>query len=270
MYKNLFFILSNLSKQKTPFLTVYLTGESKKVSHSSVFYTQFHSIIKRDLTGKLQSQWRDEIEKIDHYIRESINKSNSKTLVFFVGEEQWSVLNFEFPIQSRCFISKGPYLKPLERSLEAYTKYLVLLADRKRARMFIVHLGEIIKSREVLGKVDVPQRVKAKKVEYGRDDKILRHIEDHLNRHLKIICQNTKEFAKNQKIKFIIIGGHKQLIPKVKECLQHPLNKIVLGEMVIGLDAPLDEILEGSKKIAQKVNKKLELLQPRLKVKKVR
>lgn len=122
-------------------------------------------------------------------------------------------------------------------------KYLVLLADREKARLFTVNFGKIEEQKEIFDN-NVPQNVKAKKIDYGRDDKIFRHIEQHLHYHLMLIAETAREFIKGKNINFIILGGHKELLPKMKAHLTYPLNKMVLGEFVTELNIPLAEALK--------------------------
>ncbi|MBI2599908.1 hypothetical protein HYW43_03245, partial [Candidatus Daviesbacteria bacterium] len=97
----------------------------------------------------------------------------------------------------------------------------------------------------------------AKTINWGRYDKIPRHIEDHLDKHLKQISQTAYDFAIDKNIHFIILGGNQEIIPKIRKHLHYPLNKMVLGEFVTQLNIPLNEVLIHSKKIATKINQRL-------------
>lgn len=131
-------------------------------------------------------------------------------------------------------------------------KYLVLLIDREKARMFTVYHGKIEDQKDIFDG-EVPQDVKAKKIDWGRDDKIFRHIQQHLHYHLQFVAKAALEFAKGKKINFIILGGHKEMIPKMKAHLLYPLNKIVSGEFVTELNIPLNKVLLLSKKIVARI-----------------
>ncbi|MCL4417156.1 MAG: hypothetical protein M1365_10730 [Actinobacteria bacterium] len=134
-------------------------------------------------------------------------------------------------------------------NLDKHHKYLVLLADREKARLFTVHLGKIAEQKDFFNKGEVPQNVKAKKIDYGREDKIFRHIEQHLHYHLQMIAKKTREFIQGKNIRFIILGGHKEMLPKIKKHLLYPANKMVKGKFVTELNIPLADILKHSKKI---------------------
>lgn len=121
-------------------------------------------------------------------------------------------------------------------------RYLVLLVDRKKAKLLIVSSGKIEEHKDIL--IDnVPQNVKAKKIDYGREDKIFRHIEQHLHYHLQLIAKETKEFIRGKDISFILLGGHKELLPKMRTHLKYPLNKMVKGKFVTELNIPLGNIM---------------------------
>lgn len=130
-------------------------------------------------------------------------------------------------------------------------KYLILLADRKKAIFLIVNRGKIEERKDIIND-NVPQNVKAKKIDWGRDDKIFRHIEQHLHYHLQFIAREALEFAKGRKIKFLLLGGHEELIPKMRKHLLYPLNKIVKGGFITELKIPQDRILDLSKKAIQR------------------
>ncbi len=135
-------------------------------------------------------------------------------------------------------------------------RYLVLLADREKAIMFTVNGGKI-EDQKVIIDGNVPQNVKAKKIDYGRDDKIFRHIEQHLHYHLQYIAKETQVFTKGKNISFIILGGHGELIPKMRAHLLYPLNKLVKGKFITELNIPINDVLIHSGKIADEINQKL-------------
>ncbi|MBI2314484.1 hypothetical protein HYU93_00265 [Candidatus Daviesbacteria bacterium] len=135
-------------------------------------------------------------------------------------------------------------------------RYLVLLADREKAILLIVSEGKLLEQKTIFDG-EVPQNVKAKKIDYGRDDKIFRHIEQHLHYHLQYIAKETQVFIKGKNISFIILGGHEELIPKMRVHLLYPLNKMVKGKFITELNIPINDVLIHSGKIADEINQKL-------------
>ncbi len=247
----------NRMDKKTSILSVYLSSSGKQVPYPSFYISQFHSLIHQNLKDIEQKEWQSDSARIEEYLHESINKSSARSLVFFTaGKDLWQVLDFEFYLPPLVKTSSQPYLKPIEDAVKKYSKYLVLLVDRKKARLFTVNLGKIEEEKLVFDG-EVPQNVKAKKIDWGRDDKIFRHIEDHLHRHLQTIAKKTFDFFMGKDIHFLIIGGHAEMIPKIKKHLPYPLNQMILGQFITELNIPLNDVLLHSKRVASKVDEKL-------------
>lgn len=245
--------LERFKNSKFPILSVYLGVAQKKSTPSAIMSSMFHSQVHQNLTKEESKIFKGDIERIDDYLRTSYDSRGRRSAVFFTaGKKLWEILDFEFYLAPLCLTSYSPYIRPVIEALGKYNKYLVLLADREKARMFTVHLGNIEEHKDVFDGI-VPQRVKAIKTEWGRYDKIERHIEDHLHRHLQLIAKAAEEFVKDHPVTFVILGGNDEMIPKVKKHLTYPLNKMVVGELVTEVNIPLNAVFLESKKIAAKL-----------------
>lgn len=230
--------LKKLRKYKYPILTIILSSNQVQIPYSSFFVTQFHNLIHKNLTANQRVYFRSELDRIEVYLNEFFNRKEKKAVAFFVSPQNlWEILELEFTLPRACIVSYSPHLKTIENTLKTHPKYLVLLIDREKARFFTVFMGKAEEAYDYLS-TDVPQRVKAKKIDWGRYDKIPRHIEDHLHRHLKIISQLTRIFVEGRKIQYIILGSHKELLPKIKAHFKYPLNKMIKGEFITELKGP--------------------------------
>ncbi len=237
-------------------LTIYLGTENKKSASPSVISSTFNSLVRQNIKKEDQKEFKKDLERISEYIETVYDGRGTKSLVFFTsGERLWEVLEFDFYLPPYCKVSSLPYIQPITEALERRKPYLVLLADREKARLFTVSFGKIKKQKEI-SDPQVPQKVKHGDDTWDQQGKIMRHIEDHLHRHLKLITQEVYGFVKDFPVKFIIVGGHKEIIPKIKKNLTYPLNKIVQGEFIIDLNTPLNDIFLKSKKIASHINEK--------------
>lgn len=246
--------LREFSNSPFPILSVYLGTTGTKTPISSSISSIFHSLIHQTLGEEEWKKFRKDIRRVDEYLKTAYDSRGNRSIAFFTADKKlWEILEFEFYLPPLCTVSYSPYIQPIIEALDEYKPYLVLLADREKARLFTVYLGEMQEHKNVLDG-QVPQRVKHGDDTWDQQGKIMRHIEDHLHRHLKLIARETREFAKDYPVSFVIIGGHKDIIPKVKKHLTYPLNKLVLGEFVTELNIPLNEVFLHSKEIAQGIN----------------
>lgn len=133
--------------------------------------------------------------------------------------------------------------------------YLVLLVDRVRAEFFTLLDGSV-GSHEILKRDQVPQRVKHGNNIWDAQDKIMRHIENHLHRHLQNVSRAVSTFAKKNRIHGILIGSHKPLFQKIEKHLAYPFNRKIKGRFVTELKGPFNEVLRRAKKSISQVENK--------------
>lgn len=122
-------------------------------------------------------------------------------------------------------------------------RYLVILADRQKARFFTLYKNKVEDKGESYFD-DVPQKVKA---EGTREGKMARHIRDHLYRHLKLVGQRARLFLQRRKLENIdgiLIGSHKELFKQIKYFLPTNLKEKVTGEFITELKIPIHQIIQ--------------------------
>lgn len=246
-------LLKKFKNVSYPILTVYLSSPDLKTATSLELKRQFLSLLTRNLTKVEKKHFRDTIRNINEYLEESFDSRGKRSIAFFGNGDLFEILEFEFPLPQICKVSNSMYLTPILDQAIGHNRYLVLLVDRKKARIFTVYLGEIEEYKDVIVDI-VPQKVRASEERfYGRSDKIFRHIENHLNRHLKTVAEKVKEFIQGKRINFIIIGGHKEIFEKLKKHLPKYIIDKVEGEFVTELNIPLNDAYLASKKVAEHI-----------------
>lgn len=132
--------------------------------------------------------------------------------------------------------------------------YMVLVVDRKRAKMFTISDGGVEDLEEFVND-NIPQKVKHGDNTWDSQNKIFRHIEDHLHQYLKQLAFKVSQYVKNKSIQFIVIGGNKTFFSKVKEHLPVPLQKLVLGMFVTALNIPISTIAKHSMNVVEDIEK---------------
>lgn len=136
-------------------------------------------------------------------------------------------------------------------------KYLILAVDRQKALLFALVDG-LVENEAVLVYDYVPQKVKHGDDTWDAQDKIFRHIEDHLHRHLKNVAKKASEFAKEYKITGILIGGHKPLFSKIEKYIPYPLSKKIKGTFVTELKIPQNDIIKKAVKLIEQLDRRAE------------
>lgn len=151
-----------------------------------------------------------------------------------------------------CGLNSEKTKKKTDAAKKNPKKYMVFLVDRKQAKMFTLLDGVVLRHEEFVSGT-VPQKVKHGDDTWDSQDKIFRHIEDHLHRHLADSSKRAAAFAKNDHITGWIIGGHRTLFPKIKKHIPYPYSRKIKGEFVTELKAPFGEILKRAKNTIKKI-----------------
>lgn len=103
---------------------------------------------------------------------------------------------------------------------------------------------------------DVPQNVRANEEHfYGRSDKIFRHIETHLHRHLQKVVTAVSQFAKSDEITGVLLGGHEEIFKKVKKHLPLNLSRKVKGTFITELKGSFNDVIRTANRIISDIEK---------------
>jgi len=234
-------------------LSVYLSADSVQAPSGEYLLKQFHSLLHQHLNKDLKETFKSDITRIEEYLSEYT--PSARSLIFFsAGEKLWETISLEFCLPQDLSSETSPNIDPLIQSLQKYTKYLVVLVDREKARMFTVEQGEITERSEFVGGY-VPQRVKStsREISGGDGDINFRYNEELLQNHINLAAEAVNKFTESNVISFVVIGGHAEMFKKVIKSLPIGLQKKVVGSFVTEISIPLNEILIKSKKVAASI-----------------
>lgn len=156
----------------------------------------------------------------------------TNALVFFLRSNS-KIMIYRVPvhIKSKIIIGFDFYIEPLVKIIEQFPRCLVVLMERDKAEFFSIFLGEFEGEPEVV-KSDVPKKIRTSTSDdwHGRrEQKIERHIDDHLNRHLKAVALKIRGSLAKNGFKHLIIGSHKEIKAKFQNLLDKKSAEKLLG-----------------------------------------
>ena len=244
-------IIKRLSSRSGLFISFYLPihpGETRKE-----FVTTFRSHLKdlkhtaKNLKHKEEKYLDATIKKVGDYL-ETVDTHKTKSLVIFAGRDFFETYKLPVSISLKTHIGTKFLLSPLSRAFEENPPFIIVFIDRTAAKIVRVNLGtEEAKSKVI--KSDVPQRIQAKGAGTGRESKILRHIEDHLRRHLKKVLSEVERYEKAYPNGLIVIGAQKELVGKFKRLLPKNLKIKVVGDFGANTDDNEAQSIKKAQKI---------------------
>ena len=125
--------------------------------------------------------------------------------------------------------------------------YLFLIADRKKAFLFLFSRGDVEKEQGIMDP-SVNKKIKVNSGElYGRTSKQEHKIDNQIEDHLKLIMQKAVGFIQNKHINGVFIGGHREFFHEIKNELPKDLQQKLRGEFVTELNIPDEELIAHCK-----------------------
>lgn len=244
--------LQAYNDSSVPILSVYLQLSLPPEKTNGHFSAHVRSILESSLTSFQKQDMRNNILLIESFIKKYHPDGTDKTLAFFTGGKAlFEVLHLPYSIENAVHVQHSPYLQPIQKAEEGTRRFLVILTDRARAIYFTLYMDSL-EDQKTLYDTSVPKDAKGRAPEVPfaqREDKIQRHVQDHLHRHYKYISQSIQEFVKNREISGVILGGHKNEMSQFEKHLPKTLQSKLLGRFVSELKGDFNEIVKKSKKV---------------------
>jgi peptide chain release factor subunit 1 len=216
----------------------------------------------KDLSEKIDKgilkRIKDDLQKIENYVT-SNRRILRKGLAILSSTERgfWRDYNFNVPFKNDIVVDKTPYVKPLLDILDNYQRYALLLVDKESARIFLVHLGDIVEYGEVYTP-GIPGKHKKGGWFALSQNHYERHIEHHVAMHLKDVLEKFESFLKGEYIGRVILGGSDEAVSMIKGMLHKGILDKVIGTARIEMFAKPDEVLRKVEPVVSEFEKKKE------------
>ncbi|NOZ24717.1 MAG: hypothetical protein GXO94_01285 [Nitrospirae bacterium] len=196
-------------------------------------------------TGKdVYKKIRSDLEKLTAYV--TSNKREFRkglAILSSEGEGFWREYNLSVPVKNSLTVDHAPYIKPLLDILDNNPRYLVLIVEKEEARIFVVHLGEIVEYGEVKT-MDVPGRHKKGGWFALAEPHYQRHIDYHVGLHLKEVIKRLESFISAERIDVVFVGGPDEAVTMFEEMLPETVRAKIKGRFSAEMFLKPDEVLK--------------------------
>lgn len=262
--------LAGFSSHEGLVVSLYLDVDGAKFPRMQDCEKVLHGLINRanqdwvegeqlDDKNQRRSVARD-LELIRDFITGRWRRNGTKGLAVFssANEGFWQVYELPVGIPSALIVGREPYAKTLTAVLNKYERFCVVSVDRKKSRLFTVYLGAIEEEHGVFVDEWVPDQVKEGEWAGLRQSRIVRHIDDHVMRHVKEIAASTYDIFLEKDCHHLVLSGHMEVLPKFKRVLHPYLRERLVGEFHLDPAAPARDFLEHTLRIEERVREDLE------------
>jgi len=210
--------LAELSAPERAFLSVYLAGPQ-----SMAWLEHEFQRVRRVLKGGAERDERDHFDEnvkaIREYLKQHALKSGSLCLLSCWALDYLKAISLGAPVKDLVWIDASPYIRPLAEFEDEYENVAVVVADNKKARIFLV-ASAVADSEEVV-RGNVKNHVRKggwsqQRYERRRDKQLL-----HYGRE---IVEALLALEKAEDFRRILLVGGKEILRIVHENLPGALQ----------------------------------------------
>lgn len=201
-----------------------------------------------------------DIETIEKYFQREYDWTGRGVAVYSCAPQNFfRVYPLSLPVPDLIHVSDRPSLSVLNRLLDSYGGYGVILIDKQGARAFSFHLGVLKEQEKVLG--DPVKQVKhgaATTIVGGRGSghSVARRIEAQIDRNMKESAEFAVKFFEDIHIRRILIGGTDDNIALFRGLLPKSFQSLIVGTFPMNIGAHSSEVLTKAMQIGQEADVK--------------
>jgi peptide chain release factor subunit 1 len=252
--------LSTMSGNGNFFISLYL-NVNPLTNPKGDYVIHFKNMLK-DVAEKAdkdtERKVKDDLGKIESYLK--ANRREFRKGIAIISSSAlgfWKNYHLSLPVKNELIIDKTPYIKPLLFLLDNYQRCAVLLVDKELARIFIIHMGEIVEYTELFSP-NVPGRHKKGGWFSLQQSRFERHIDYHVALHIKDVAKALEDFLRKEAINRIIIGGSEDAIIKIKDILPRQILKKLFSTFHAEIILGEKEVLKKTLKIIEEIENEKE------------
>ena len=131
----------------SPVLSLYLNVDPSRRSKDK--YTLWLRSLLKKVSGQADPA---DVERVQRYFELEYGWQGKSIVCFACTKaDLWQVFPLAVPIEDGVFVGDRPHIKPLTDLMDRHEPYGIALVDREGARLFRIHLGEIVETAGTLG-----------------------------------------------------------------------------------------------------------------------
>jgi peptide chain release factor subunit 1 len=205
-----------------------------------------------ELSGDERAEIEEDMKRILDFMRMDF-RGKARGIAAFACRKAglWQVFRLPVTVPDRCVVNHMPFVVPMLKLVDESRRLCIVVADKEKARLFTMYLGEITERTEILD--EVPGWHKQGGWAQAR---FQRHIEDRVNKHLKHVADTVFDFYKRDGFGHLIIVGSPEIRSRLHRILHSYLQSIVAGQITLDVTANVNDIREAALRIEGEIESK--------------
>jgi peptide subunit release factor 1 (eRF1) len=246
--------LAAFQSPDAPVVSLYLDVDGRRRPRPQEYERQLDRMVRDALSsfdgGRPAAR---DLERIAAHVHRGLDRSRVRGLALFscVSAGLWEALELPIPVCDELVVNRSPQVAQLERLSEAHRSFGVLLADRQRARVLVIEMGEMAHGGALF---DELPRHEDERGEWDKD-----HVHGHqaaaAQHHLRRAGQLAFSVFKRQGFDHLVLSGPEGVVAEVERELHSYLRDRIVARLSIPTTAGDDEVRQAVLRVEEELER---------------
>ncbi|MBK9154325.1 MAG: hypothetical protein IPM25_08930 [Chloracidobacterium sp.] len=229
----------------SPFVSLYLNTQANQHGRDD-----FDRFLRKELSTRAKSfaegsRNREVFERIatriTAFLKDRLEVATNGLAIFASAGSSslFEAIQLDAPIEKNTIhVLDRPFLYPLARVIDQYPRYVALILDGTRARLFVFSLGR------TRLKTEIPNEY-ANQTELGERDHYqhTRRGENQRTFFLKNVVEKLERAINDEQAAHVVLAGDEVIIPPLQELLNPEVEEKVIDILRLDINTPEHEVL---------------------------
>ena len=215
--------LAEMSTSERAFLSVYLAG-SHSVAGLEKKFERIRRLLRTGGPEKDEKEYFDDnVRLVTEYLDRCTLKAGALCIFSCQVLDVFRTIPLSVHVEDLIRIDSSPFIRPLAELMEEHATAAVVVADNKKARIFVVSMAETGSEEVIRG--NVKNHVK---VGGWSQQRYERRRDNELHKYALEIVEAVAKIGSSEDINHILMVGSKETLRAIHENMPHELqNKVV-------------------------------------------
>jgi peptide chain release factor subunit 1 len=247
-------ILAAFQSPDAPVVSLYLDVDGRRRPRPQEYERQLDRMVRDALSsfngGRPAAK---DLERIAAHVRGGLDRSRVRGLALFSCEAAglWEVLELPMPVCDQLVVNRSPQVAQLERLTQEHDRFGVLLADRQRARVLVIEMGELAHGGALF---DELPRHEDDRGEWDKD-----HVHGHqavaAQHHLRRAGQLAFSIFKRTGFDHLVLSAPEEVLAELERELHSYLRERIVARLSIPTTASDDDVRQAVLRVEEQVER---------------
>jgi len=251
--------LASFKAPDRPVVSVYLDVDGKRWPKVGDVESRLERLVRDASDDATRSGHGDaigDLERVEAHVHAGLDRSRTRGLaVFSCGDDLWQVFELPVRVKDHVVVNQTPHVRQLERVVDNYPGFGVLLVDKQRARMFVFELNELVDKSELF---DALPRHDDDAGDRDRGDALRSHLEAATHAHLKRAAAVAFEAWKQHPFDHLVLSAGPEVSNEIENDLHSYLKERIAARVNLPANSPESAIVAAALEVEERLERERE------------